>query len=116
MNVQLKSLQEVEAQNRIKLALQTMMLLRNTNQFNGSRNMTTDDSTDPSKRIPSLKRAASDSLAPPAKKQRLERTDDALDQAADEVCPVKEWERILEDWNPEMENLVFPVDTMIETQ
>eukprot|EP00545_Synedropsis_sp_CCMP1620_P002293 CAMPEP_0119018118 /NCGR_PEP_ID=MMETSP1176-20130426/18628_1 /TAXON_ID=265551 /ORGANISM="Synedropsis recta cf, Strain CCMP1620" /LENGTH=109 /DNA_ID=CAMNT_0006972045 /DNA_START=11 /DNA_END=337 /DNA_ORIENTATION=+ len=108
MNAQLKNLEEVEAQNRIKLALQTMMLLRNTNQLSSTRSDEKDGSNETTQRAVSLKRAASESIAPPAKKQRLEPcTDDALDQAADEVCPVTEWERIMENWNPEMENLPF---------
>jgi hypothetical protein len=114
MNLPLCNFQEDEAQNTIKLALQTMMLL----QRNAANSSITKvgDVAESSKNT--LKRAASDNIDPPAKKQRQEScSDDALDQAADEVSPVTEWERIMADWNPEKECLPFQIDTLlIESQ
>jgi hypothetical protein len=88
---------ELEDQNRIKLSLRTMMLMAQGVQLDNHHINTELE-----------KRPVDDStVAPPFKKQRIATTDAILDQAADEVCEVSNWERILENWNPEQENLPF---------
>ena len=104
---------ELEDQNRIKLALRTMMVMIHGVQENNHQ-MNTECCPNPLK-----KRAVDDSTAaPPFKKQRIAITDAILDQAADEVCEVSNWERILENWNPEQENLPFSAldSAIVETE
>ena len=43
----------------------------------------------------------------PSKRQCIVYTDHDLDEAANEVSEVSEWESILENWNTELENLSF---------
>ena len=93
---------ELEDENRIKLALRTMMLMVQGVQLDNHQ-MNTELCA-----LPLKKRPIDDStVAPPFKKQRIATTDAILDQAADEVWEVSNWERILENWNPEQENLPF---------
>lgn len=102
--LKITSTADAEAQSRIRMAIRTMMLLQNSDDS------CADTSSNKKRQAPEL------SETPPSKKRRIEiPTDSVLDEAADEVCLETEWERILADWNPEMENLPFPTDTLVET-
>ena len=92
---------QLEDVNKIKLAIEGMMLMLATV---GSDNQSMETSSSPQAM---KKRAITETEFPPSKKQRVVLTDDVLDQVAGEVCEVSEWELILANWNTEQENLPF---------
>ena len=92
---------QLEGVNNIKVAIEGMLLILATA---GTDNQRMRRLSFP---LPLKKRPFTHPENPPSKRQRFTSTDDVLDQAADEVNEVVEWELILANWNTEQEDLPF---------
>ena len=109
--------------NKIKLAIEGMMSMLATVGKKSDGTRMGGSSSSSCKPLPLKKRPFSKthylSSHPCSKRQRivLALTDDVLDEAADEVSEVSEWELILADWNTEQENLPFSLldSTLVES-
>ena len=93
---------QLEDVNKIKVAIEGMLLILAT-VGSDSQKMGGSSSCP----LPLKKRPLTHPESPPTKRQRVALTDDVLDQAADEVSEVSEWESVLANWNTEQENLHF---------
>ena len=96
---------EVNQVSKIKLAIEAMLSLQQTQDSNPQVRKARNTPQSSNKR-PSV----TPEQSPVIKRQCIACTDEILDQVAEEVSEVSEWALILANWNPEEENLFRLLD------